>query len=173
MGILTLTNDFKGDLGELVYEHYSKQKNFAYIKTEDIYHEYGLDSLLTFRFDRERLRVKIPLAVEEEIVKYAKPSGYINHDKHKPTFVFDYLSINKGYAHLEEPLSSHFQWAEIKTDTGNLSPNQEKRASESKIGVHIFRVLLVDSIGNPLDISKIQIQRQEIKKLKKSDQPPF
>ena len=164
MGILKFTNNFKGDLGELIFEHYSVQNNFAYKKTEDIYKECRLNDILTFNFDRERINVRLPSEVVEEIYKFARPSGYINNDPAKPTFVFDYLSIFREYALQETKTPQNFQWVEVKTDYSSLSPNQEKRMKESKLGVHIFRINLIDAEKNPLDLSHILARREEIRK---------
>jgi hypothetical protein len=164
MGTLNFSNEFKGDIGELIFEHYSKQNNFLYKKTEDIYKEYHLEDILTFNMGRERLKVKLPSEVVSEIHQFARPSGYIDNDPNKPAFVFDYMTIYRDYALLDNPEPKRFQWAEVKTDKSYLSPNQELRSKESKLGVHIFRIGLVDSSGNPLDLNNISAKREEIRK---------
>ena len=139
MAELKITSDLKGDLGETIFEHYSIQNNFAYTKTEEIYRELTLENILTFRFDRERIKIKIPDLVEEEVRKFAKPSGYIDNDPSKPAFVFDYMTVHKANLLKQELLPKYFQWAEIKTGESQLSPNQERVKNETKLGVYVMR----------------------------------
>jgi hypothetical protein len=136
---LIITNDLKGDLGETIFEHYSIQNNFAYTKTEEIYRELTLENILTFRFDRERIKVKIPGLVEDELRKFARPSGYIGNDPSKPAFVFDYLTIRRNYAIKQDPAPARFQWAEIKTGESKLTSNQEKAKNETKLDLYVIR----------------------------------
>jgi len=157
---LIITNDLKGDLGETIFEHFSIQNQFAYAKTEEIYRELQaynvLERTLIFRFDRERLKVKIPGLVEQEIRKYAVPSGYIGNDPSKPAFVVDYLTIHRAYAlRKEENPPNCFQWAEIKTGDSQLTPNQERIKKETKLEFYVMRFNLP-----PLDnIKMINMER--------------
>jgi len=148
---LEITNLFKGDLGELIYEHYSIQNKYAYLKTEEIYRAFTLEDKLKFRHGWERIDVKIPPLVEEEIGKFAKPS---NHDDMNPSFVFDYLSMSLRNFEYDELKKIHvptsylsekaFRWIEIKTGESPLSSNQKKRIEETRLGVCLFRISLGD-----------------------------
>ena len=145
---LELTNLLKGDIGELIYEHYSIQNQYAYLKTEEIYKDFRLSNILKFRHGWERITVKVPALVEEEIRKFARPS---NNNEENPSFVFDYLSMSLKMSfdydesrkiHLPRPYLSEkaFKWNEIKTGKSYLSENQEKQKKETKLGVYVFRI---------------------------------
>jgi len=160
---LGITNLFRGDLGELIYEHYSINQKYAYLKTEEVYKSFTLDDKLTFRYGWERINVKVPRVVEEEIRKFAKPSNYNDAN---PSFVFDYLSMSLRQSfdydetkkmHVPKPCLSGkaFNWIEIKTGNSPLSENQIRGRRDSKIGVCIFRIGLEEANLDKIKINSI------------------
>jgi len=161
---LEITNLFKGDFGELIYEHYSIQNDYAYLKTEEIYRTFTLEDVLKFRHGWERIAVKVPKLVEEEIRQFAKPS---NNNELNPSFVFDYLSMSLKMSfdydegrkiHLPRPYLSEkaFKWVEIKTGESELSYNQKKRRNETKLGLYIFRINLSETNIDRMNIENIE-----------------
>jgi len=148
MGKLRSTNVLKGDYGELIFEHFSQQNNYAYISLEEIYNTLTPKNKLVFRYGRERIRVDIPEEIIEEIRKFSKPT---NEREGKPYFVFDYLTVSirsffcidkekKCTVQNRPPKKICFNWVEIKTGKAKLTKNQKKYMEEAKIPVSVFRI---------------------------------
>jgi hypothetical protein len=46
---IALTNELRGDLGELYFKHLCQQRGYGYVRLEDIYNNFGLDGILEFK----------------------------------------------------------------------------------------------------------------------------
>lgn len=148
MGKLKVSNRLQGDYGELVFEHFSTQNNYAYIKLEEIYHTLTPKNKLVFQYGYQRIVVDIPEEITEEIRQFCKPS---NQKDEQPSFVYDYFTVSirncfsydskkRIYEQCKPPVPKSFHWVEVKTGKSKLSKNQKAYKEVSKIGVSVFRV---------------------------------
>jgi len=148
MGKLRVSKKLQGDYGELIFEHFSKQNNYAYITLEEIYRTFTPRNKLVFRYGYERIEVDIPDEIVEEVRSFCKPT---NKKEEEPSFVFDYLTVSirgcfslnskTGVTHQSRPpIRKSFNWVEIKTGKAKLSKNQKAYIEKSLIGVSIFKI---------------------------------
>jgi|WetSurMetagenome_2_1015567.scaffolds.fasta_scaffold523650_1 hypothetical protein len=145
MSNLQLTNKLLGDFGELIFEHFCIQNQYAYINLETIYKTLTPQNILEFKLEFKRFPVKVPDIFVEEIRSFCIPT---NHNVSEPSFVFDYLTISLNNFQLENGLwvqkqylnCNALNWVEVKTGKGQLTQNQIKYKDKSLIGVHVFRV---------------------------------
>ncbi|HLF54834.1 MAG TPA: hypothetical protein VI612_03880 [Candidatus Nanoarchaeia archaeon] len=140
MATIELTPQLQGDLGELYFKHFTKERNYAYIKLEDIYNTLTLKNELVFRNGFERLPIKIPDEIIEEVRKFAMPIK--NYPSTSPGFIFDFLTLSLW----PEPEKrgkekDQFHWVEIKTGNAELSEGQKQAKKEAKLQVDVFRVI--------------------------------
>ncbi len=88
-----ITPEFLGELGECCFKQYSSLTGWAWTSTEKIYKKPVHNNRLEFAFGFERILVKIPYDIQQEIHKISRPS---NRDVASPSFVYDYLAC-KAY----------------------------------------------------------------------------
>lgn len=147
------TKKLQGDYGEIVFEHFCLDNEYAYIGLEDIYNNLKPDNKLRFRRGYDRIEVIIPDEIVEEVKRICRPS---NSQDFEPSFVFDYFTVSlkynfrvekddKGnflYSQFRPTKSKDFSWAEVKTGKSKLSRNQRQTIKECKIWVYVFRIPL-------------------------------
>lgn len=124
---LELSNELQGDMGELIFKHYCYKNRFAYIRLEKIHKTFRRDNLLEFKFKNQLIIVEIPDEIADEVWKVCKPS---NGKNDKPTYVFDYLTVNLDYyfdnidgkfvKNIIPFCTKAFAWAEVKTGASPL-----------------------------------------------------
>ncbi len=141
-----LTPKLQGDMGELIFEHFSEKRGYAYIKLEEIYNTLTPKNILRFRYGYERINAKLPDNIVEEIRAVCKPS---NEKEDEPSFVFDYLTVytNRSFKKIDGKwvqkdsidLSNLF-WVEIKTGKSKLSANQKRTKKNVKLRFCVFRI---------------------------------
>jgi hypothetical protein len=148
MGQLKITDSFKGDLGELIFEHFAHQNSYAYLKLEEIYNTLSPKNKLCFRYNRQRIPVQLPDDVIPEITQISTP---LNKNKREPYFVFDYMTLCLRSYCIDQPVEKYYKikepvhknsltWVEIKYNKGILSENQLQAMSKCQIPVKIFHV---------------------------------
>jgi len=119
---LQITPELRGDLGELYFKHLCMQRGFAFTKLEDIYNTFTPQDILEFKFGFDRVLIKIPEEIVDEIRRISKPLD-VNGSL---SFVFDFLTcrLGKEYVVGDEVNVRHvtaFSWVEVKTGTSQLS----------------------------------------------------
>lgn len=149
MAELKISNELRGDLGESIFEHYCIKQGFCYIKLEQIYNNLTPKRKLDFCYGRDRIEIRIPDELVNEIWEYSIPT---NGKNNRPYFVFDYLtipfkdnfrSIAQGeYKALRTLPARAFYWVEVKTGSSQPTENQLSYAKKAKIKVKLFRVKL-------------------------------
>lgn len=149
MAELKISNELRGDLGETIFEHYCVKQGFCYIKLEQIYNTLTPKRKLAFCHGRDRIEIRIPEELINEIWEYSIP---INGKDNRPYFVFDYLTIPlndnikplaKGeYKFLRDIPARAFYWIEVKTGKSQPSVPQLTYAERATIKVKLFRVKL-------------------------------
>lgn len=92
---IQLTNRLKGDIGEVVFEHYRKhngKKEFAllYIHTREILETLKPESVLSCNFENKELPIEIPEDIGDKVRKYRRHSNSIYPN---PTFKLKYVSV--------------------------------------------------------------------------------
>jgi hypothetical protein len=147
MGKLSVTKKLQGDFGELIFEHFSLQNNYAYITLEEIYLSFTPQKKLLFRFGNKRIPVKVPNDICDEVVHFCEPT---NKNDIEPHYVFDFLTVSLNFSFkktddgkfIQEPYLTKkaFNWIEIKTGNAKLSKNQKLYKDQSIIGVQVFRI---------------------------------
>lgn len=148
MGKLRTDKKLQGDYGELIFEHFSRQNNYAYISLEEIYNTLTPKNKLVFKYRYERIEVDLPEEIVEEVRTFCKPT---NQKDKEPSFVFDYLTVSirgcfaydsEKDAHYQTrvPIKESFNWVEIKTGKSKLTKNQKEYKEKAKISVCVFRV---------------------------------
>ncbi len=152
MGDILTNEKIRGDIGELIFEHFSEKNEYAVISLEEIYRTLKPDNKLIFRYGYERIEVKLPDDIAEEVRKFSRPT---NNRENDPSFVYDFLTVSLKFSfkktpkndynvryHIQEPYITKkaFNWVEIKTGKGKLTKNQIKYGEETIIGLQVFRV---------------------------------
>jgi hypothetical protein len=152
MAGIRVTNQLRGDLGELYFKHLCQQRGYAYARLEEIYQRFSPKGIIVFKMGFDRIAVAIPEEVIDEIWRVCRPTLIGGN----PSFVFDFLtcSVGDGYdvSDINELPVSAFNWVEIKTGGGQLSMHQGKVARDCKIPVSVFRVKNVDVNPHRVDI---------------------
>lgn len=149
---LDITNQLKGDLGELYFKHLCYLRGYAFIKLEDIYHTFSPKGILEFKYGYERVPIEIPEKITDEVRRLCRPLYYDG----SPSFVFDFFTCRLGrYYDIEEtnyyrPRS--FTWVEIKTGSSQLSKRQEETSDSCKVDFSIFRIRNVEVPPSEIDI---------------------
>jgi hypothetical protein len=120
-----ITPELMGALGETYYKEYCAQRGWAYTSLEQIYKNKIQNDRLEFKFGFERIIVKIPSEIRNEIQSLAVPS---NNNEANPSFVYDFLAC-KAYESddpriLNDVKAEDFRWVEVKTGKSKLSSNQ-------------------------------------------------
>jgi len=148
MGKLEITKKFKGDFGQVVFENFCQQKDYAHISLEEIYKTFTPKNGLVFNHGFYRIPVIVPAEITPEIREFCKPS---NNEEFEPSFVFDYLTVSlhcsfklneekKKYEQMPYLTQKAFSWVEIKTGKSELTPNQQRKSLETTIGLKVFRI---------------------------------
>jgi hypothetical protein len=149
---IQVTNELRGDLGELYFKHLCQQRAYAYIKLEDIYNTFSSKGVLEFKLGFDRIPIEIPEEITDEIWRVCKPT-YIDGS---PSFVFDFLtcSVYQGYYvdQVNKKNANEFNWVEIKTGESVLSAHQDQVRKQCKIPFSIFRIRTVDVSPHYVDI---------------------
>lgn len=163
MGTLEIDSKLKGDLGELYFEHYSSKKNWAYIKSEDIYRSFTPEGFLVFSHRYLRIRVLVPKSLRPEIQKWTIPErgtpgnpeftcDFLTipldahlHEKdekgnHHYNPCFEYNDVENTWIQIREIPVEKFKWVEIKTGKGKLSKRQEKMRKEIGNRFHMYLI---------------------------------
>lgn len=151
MGNLNITPELLGSLGETYYKEYCAQHGWAYASLEQIYKKPIHNDRLEFKFGFERILVKIPSEIQQEIVEIAKPS---NNKEENPSFVYDFLACkayeSKDPRHLDEIKTDDFRWVEVKTGNTELSPNQIDALR--KIKLPLIRCRVANVLAPPKEV---------------------
>ncbi len=127
----------RGDLGELVFEHFCSTRQFGYTHLEEIYNTLTPNNILTFRYGWDRKRVVLPHEITQEVRTICQPS---NKDEKSPSFVFDYLTVSLRDYERDKITPDSFNWVEIKTGQSPLSPNQLRKRDIVQLKFHVFRI---------------------------------
>ena len=130
-----------GTLGETYYKEYCAQHGWAYTSLEQIYKTPIHNDRLEFKFGFERILVKIPLEIQNEIIEIAIPS---NQKEANPSFVYDFF-VCRAYEsddprHLDNMKPDDFRWAEVKTGYSDLTQNQIDTLKKIKIPLIRYRI---------------------------------
>ncbi|MDE1726966.1 MAG: hypothetical protein KGH89_06830 [Thaumarchaeota archaeon] len=141
MGKVEITNELKGSLGECYYKEYCAQRGWAYTSLEQIYKNKIQNDRLEFKFGFERIMVKIPSELRNEIQSLAVPS---NNSEANPSFVYDFLAC-KAYESdnpriLDDVKAEDFKWVEVKTGKSRLTQNQYGNSKNVTIPLLICRI---------------------------------
>ena len=137
---IDVTNELRGDLGELYFKHLCQQRGYGYIRLEDIYNNYGLDRALEFKCGFDRIWVVVPEDVEDDIRDVCIPLD-VNGSN---SFVFDFLTVKLHPSDREKDAvvkkSEDFCWVEIKTGGSTLSKHQDDVREGCLIRFSLFRI---------------------------------
>ncbi len=148
-----VTNQLRGDLGELYFKHLCQQRSYAYLRLEDIYNTFSPRAVLEFKLGFDRIPVEIPEEIQDEIWKVSKPSDVDG----SPSFVFDFLTCKIDDDYSTEQINifpaTNFHWVEVKTGNSELSRRQEEVRSQCKMKFDIFRIENVDASPHAINIS--------------------
>lgn len=127
------------------------QHGWAYTSVAQIYKNPIHDDRLEFKFGYERILVKIPPEIQQEIMEVAKPT---NNKEEKPSFVYDFLACkayeSKDPRHLDEMKVDDFRWVEVKAGNSGLSPNQI--AMLEKIKLPLIRCRVANVLASPKEV---------------------
>lgn len=144
---LELSNELQGDMGELIFKHYCFKNKFAIIRLEKIFKTFRRDNKLEFKYKNQLISVGIPDDIADEVWSISRPS---NGKNEKPTYVFDYLTVNIEHYFDEKNgvfirnkthfYTKAFAWSEVKTGISHLTENQLALKKRSKIPIKVFRV---------------------------------
>lgn len=95
--------------------------------------------IFTFKKGFNRIRVKIPQNVRDEIKSIARPT---NNSAANPSFVFDFLACRVGTRKKYFPVNypEELCWVEIKTGTSPFSGNQIFTMSKIALKLAIFQI---------------------------------
>jgi len=146
MGTLTTTPKLQGDYGELIFEHFCIKNNYAYITLEAIYNTLTPKNILVFRHGYERICVKLPEDIVEEVRRICVPS---NGHEEEPSFVYDYftVSLNNSFKRIKGGYAQHsflsrkaFHWIEVKTGKSQLTKNQKETIKKITLPLRVFRI---------------------------------
>jgi len=131
-------------LGELYFQHLCEENRYAYIRLWEIYHTLTPKAVLEFKLGFDRVPVKIPAEILEELRTVCQPLD-INGS---PSYVFDFLTCrmpNEYYVDRSNLVpASSFHWVEVKTGKSQLSRHQQKIREQCGLQFDIFRVENVD-----------------------------
>jgi len=141
MGQVDITPQFLGSLGECCYKQFSNLRGWAWTSTEKIYRKPIHNDRLEFIYGFDRILVKIPFEIQEEIYDISKPS---NRDEASPSFVYDFLAC-KAYEsedprRLDGMSINDFRWVEVKTGNSVLSNNQISTLRKITLPLAIFQI---------------------------------
>lgn len=141
MGHPKITPELMGALGETYYKEYCAQRGWAYTSLEQIYKNKIQNDRLEFKYGFERIMVKIPSELQNEIQSLAVPS---NNNEANPSFVYDFLAC-KAYESddpriLDDVKAEDFKWVEVKTGKSKLSANQYEYSKKVTIPLLICRI---------------------------------
>ncbi len=144
MAKIQVTNELRGDLGELYFKHLCQQRGYAYIKLEDIHETPLPKKVLNFKLGFDRIPIGIPDVIIPEISRVSQPTIIDGSS----SFVFDFLTcpVYQGYYvdRTNTKQSNEFNWVEIKTGNSELSEHQDRVHQTCKIPFSIFRIPDVD-----------------------------
>jgi len=136
-----ITPEFLGELGEACYKQYCALNGWAWVSTEKIFKKPIHNDRLEFTFGFERILVKIPFDIQEEIYDISRPT---NRDEASPSFVYDFLAC-KAYEsddprRLDGMTVNDFRWAEVKTGNSQLSNNQIRTLKKISLNLAVFHI---------------------------------
>jgi hypothetical protein len=141
---LDVTNELRGDLGELYFKHLCTQRSYAYTRLEDIYNTLSPRSILEFKMGFDRLKIEVPKEISGEVWEVCKPQSIDG----SPSYVFDFLTckIDSDYflEHVNSFPPNNFHWVEVKTGKSRLSRHQEEMRDRCKMQFDVFRIENVD-----------------------------
>ena len=148
MGKLKTNRKLQGDYGEIIFEHFSEQNNYAYISLEDIYNTLTPNNKLSFKFGYERIEVTLPEEIVNEVRGVCQPTNRRDAD---PSFVYDYFTVTlrtcfewdsqrNVHRQIKPTNPACFNWVEVKTGKSGLSKNQKEFAKRCSLPISIFRI---------------------------------
>lgn len=150
---IRVTNQLRGDLGELYFKHLCEQRDYAYAKLEDLYNALSPRGVIVFKMGFDRIPVAIPNEIVGEIWEVCRPTMIDG----SPSFVFDFLTcrMTGGYdvSMVNEKPKDVFNWIEIKTGGSQLSRHQQAVAEKCMIRVSVFRIKNADVSPHRVDIA--------------------
>lgn len=137
---IEVSNELRGDLGELYFKHLCQQRGYGYVRLEDIFNNFGLDRLLEFKCGFDRIIVLVPEDVEDDIRDVCMPLDVNGTD----SFAFDFLTVKlhpkDRDADFVQKKPEEFCWVEIKTGGSQLSKHQNEVREGCFIRFSLFRV---------------------------------
>src|SRR2546427_1666552 len=142
---IEVTNELRGDLGELYFKHLCQQRGFAYLRLENIYNTLTPKSVLEFKLRFDRILIELPNEIADEVWTVCRP---LNIDG-SPSYVFDFLTCKIDRDYFLENVNvfpaSNFHWVEVKTGGSELSRHQEEVRNQCKMHFDVFRIENVDA----------------------------
>ena len=139
-------------MGELYFKHLCEKNDYAYIRLEEIYRTLTPRSVLQFKYGFDRVPIKIPSEILEELREVCQPLD-INGS---PSYVFDFLTCklnNEFYVDQDNVLpAENFHWVEVKTGKSTLSQHQLRIRNQCKMQFDVFRVENVDASPHSVKI---------------------
>jgi len=136
-----ITPQFLGSLGECCYKQLSHLRGWAWTSTEKIYRTPMHNDRLEFVFGFDRILVKIPFDIHQEVYDISRPS---NRDEASPSFVYDFLACKAHKSDDPRRLDGlepyHFRWVEVKTGNSALTNNQIRMLKQISLPLAIFRI---------------------------------
>ena len=145
-----ITNALKGSLGEIYYKEYCDQRGWAYISLENLYFMKNDEWVFTFKKGFNRIRVKIPQNIRNEVEAMIQPT---NGSAQNPSFVFDFLACRVGTRKKYFPVNypEELCWVEIKTGRGTFSDSQVFAMSQITLKLAIFQIDAV--LESPFEVN--------------------
>jgi len=148
---IEVTDELLGDLGELYFKHLCYQRGYAFVRLDNV-HKTLPNQVIDFKFEFERIPIRIPDELVPEVSRISKPTP-INGTQ---SFVFDFLTCRVYEADkVDKPNardSRDFCWVEIKTGKSSLSRHQEEVARTCEMRFSVFRVVNAMSPPDEVEI---------------------
>ena len=150
---LDVTNELRGDLGELYFKHLCQRSGYAYLRLEDIYNNLTPKSVLEFKLGFDRILIELPEEISDEVWRVCQPLDVDG----SPSYVFDFLTckMDREYSLEDENVfpASNFHRVEVKTGESELSRHQEEVRNQCKMQFDVFRIENVDASPHAVIIS--------------------
>lgn len=145
MAKLRVTNELRGNLGELYFKHLCRERGYAYVRLESIYNTLTPKSILEFKLGYDRIQIELPEEITEEVWRVCQPLSVDGSS----SYVFDFLTckIDEDYSLEQVNIfpPTNFHWIEVKTGKSMLSDHQREVRSECKMQFDVFRIENVDA----------------------------
>jgi len=159
---IRMTPRLAGALGELYYKEFCDQHGWAYLSLEQINKNKIQNGILEFKKGFERIPVKIPDEIKEEIERISKPYQI---SELNPSYVFDFLACNIGKWTKPESINvrekNDFCWVEVKTGEGGLSDNQVNTLKRITLDFALFYIEEINNRPNYIEIEWDKSSPQE------------